>query len=106
MAEAETAGLRAGAEVGVRLRRLLLADVDAQRATPLQLVREAIVYPTEVLRAAGVPPVERDRFTVDRFPDDDYGLTPASLGALDPSLGELSVVWGAAKAVAHRRRHS
>ena len=106
LGEAEAAGRRAGEALRADLRRLLAADVDAQWATPLELVRRAVAFPTEVLRAAGVPPVERDRFTAERFPDDDYGLTPASLATVDPSLAEPSVRWGAAKAAAHRRRHT
>jgi hypothetical protein len=105
LAEADAAGRRAGEAIGTQLGALLVSDVDAQRSTPLEAVRAAVAYPTEVLRAAGVAPVERDAFTTERFPDDDYGLTPASLTAVDPSLGELSVRWGAAKAAAHRRRH-
>ena len=105
VADAEASAGRAALEVGERLRGLLAADVDAQRATPLELVRQAVRYPTGVLRAAGVPPIQRDRFATERFPDDDYGLTPASLASLDPSLGDVAVQWGAAKAAAHRRRH-
>lgn len=105
VAEAEATGKRAGEVIGAQLRALLVSDVDTQRSTPLEAVRAAVTYPTGVLRAAGVAPVERDRFTTERFPDDVYGLTPASLAAVDASLGELSVRWGAAKAAAHRRRH-
>ena len=58
-----------------------------------------------MLEAAGVPPVVRDPFAEERFPDDPYGLTPASLAAVDPALAEPALTWGAAKALAHRRRH-
>jgi hypothetical protein len=105
MAEAEAAGLRAQQEVAASLRSLLASDVDAQRSTPLEAVRGAVVFPTGVLRRAGVAPVPRDPFVVERFPDDPYGLTPASLAAMDPALGGLAITWGAAKAMAHRRRH-
>ena len=64
------AGVRAGAEVGPAVRALLASDVDDQRTTPLTLLRGAVRYPTEVLRRFGVPPVARDRFAVERFPDD------------------------------------
>ncbi|MGH9207304.1 MAG: hypothetical protein ACRD1G_12200, partial [Acidimicrobiales bacterium] len=74
-------------------------------STPLSLLRLAVRYPTEVLRRAGVPPVERDPFTESRFPSDDYDLTPASLGQIDPVLAEIGLTWGAAKAMSHRRRH-
>jgi len=105
MARAAQAGRRAQQEVAARLDALLSQDVDAQRSTPLAVVREAVSWPTGVLREALVAPVPRDGFVSERFPDDPYGLTPASLGALDPSLGELAIAWGAAKAVAHRTRH-
>ena len=105
MARAEEAAQRAQREVARALHDLLSADVDAQRSTPLAVVRAAVSYPTGVLNEAGVPPVARDRFVSERFPGDPYGLTPASLAALDPALAEPAIAWGAAKAMAHRRRH-
>lgn len=102
---AESAGARAASEIGPAVRDLLRADIDDQRTTPLSLVRSAVRYPTEVLRAAGVPPVERDTFAEAAFPDDSYDLAPASFADLDPQLGELAVRWGAAKAFEHKRRH-
>jgi hypothetical protein len=102
---ATAAGARAGAEVGAAVRALLEADPDDQRSTPLALVRGAVRYPTEVLRAAGVPPVQRDSFAERAFPDDLYDLSPASLADLDPDLAEPGLEWGAAKAFVHRRRH-
>ena len=106
LSAAARAGEEAAAEVLARLRVLLAAPADAQRATPLQVVRATVRYPTEVLVSAGVSPVERDRFETARFPDDPYGLTPASLEALDPALAEPALRWGAAKAFSHRRRHA
>ncbi len=106
MARARDAGRRAGDDVGAALRAVLARDVDDQRATPLELLRQAVSYPTEVLRAAGVEPVVRDGFTRVRFPEDPYGLSPASLGAVSPELAEPGLAWGAAKAFAHRRRHA
>jgi hypothetical protein len=103
--EARQAGGRAAADVAVRLAELLSADVDAQNSTPLGVVRAAVVYPTGVLLRAGVPAVVRDAFDEERFPDDAYGLTPASLGAVDPALVDLARAWGAAKAMAHKARH-
>lgn len=105
LAAAAAAGVRAAAAVTAGLGALAAGDVDEQRTTPLSEVRAALAPATAVLRAAGVPPVERDRFAAERFPDDDYGLVPANLAALDPALGDLQVAWGAAKAVAHRHRH-
>jgi len=104
-AEAQTAGRAAAADVAVRLQAVLGVDVDAQSTTPLEVVRAAVAHPTGVLRRAGVPPVVRDSFAETRFPDDVYGLTPATLGAVDPSLTDPARVWGAAKAMAHKARH-
>jgi hypothetical protein len=104
-ARAEQVGSEAAAEVGGELRRLLAADIDEQWTNPLTLLRRAVRYPTAVLREAGVPPIVRDRFDEEHFPDDDYGLTPSTFADVDPSLHELGLVWGAMKARAHLRRH-
>lgn len=101
----DAAAHRCRDEVGGAVRELLERDVDEQRTTPLSLLRAAVAYPTEVLAAAGVPPVARDAFAVEAFPDDPYDLTPASFADVDPSLHEPGLVWGAAKAHVHRRRH-
>jgi hypothetical protein len=106
LAAARAAGEQAVLDVGGAVRRLLEADVDDQRGNPLALLRGAVRYPTEVLRAAGAPAVDRDRFSTDRFPDDDYDLTPATWSDLDPSLVDLGIAWGAAKAFVHRQRHA
>ncbi len=47
----------------------------------------------------------RDKFSTERFPDDDYDLTPATWSDLDPSLLDLGITWGAAKAFVHKQRH-
>jgi hypothetical protein len=105
-AAAVAAGTRARAEVGPRVRALLMLDVDEQRGNPLAVVRAAVRYPTGVLRSAGVSPVVRDATAERLFPDDDYDLTPATFADLDPSLHEVGLAWGAAKAhvVLRRRR--
>jgi hypothetical protein len=105
MSAAAGAGRRAQTEVAAGLRALLETDIDAQATTPLSLLRQAVRYPSEVLRAAGVPPVRRDAFAESSFPEDDYDLAPATLADVDPDLVELGLAWGAAKAMAHRRRH-
>lgn len=102
---ADQASQRAVDEVGPAIRHLLAADVDTQRTTPLALLRAAVRYPTEVLVAAGVPAVRRDRFVEAAFPEDLYDLSPATLADVDPSLAEAGLAWGAAKAFEHRRRH-
>jgi len=108
-AEAATAGRAAATEIGPRVRALLAVDVDAQRGTPLALVRSAVRWPTAVLRAAGVPEVVRDGFAERAFPSDVYDLAPATWADLDPALHDRGLVWGAAKAhvvLARRRRRT
>jgi hypothetical protein len=90
-----------------RLRALLASDVDDQRANPLSVFRDATVGPTAILRQVGVPPVRRDRFAHERFPDDDYAIIPATWTDIDPALQEPGIAWGAWKAMtvlARRRR--
>ena len=90
------------------MRGLLALDIDEQRTTPLSLLRGAVRYPTEVLRAAGVPRVVRDEAQERLFPDDDYDLAPASFADVSPDLADVGLAWGAAKAFTHlqRRRES
>jgi hypothetical protein len=101
---AEVAAKAASDDIGGAIQRLLLADIDDQRTTPLALLRAAVRYPTAVLEAAGVPAVQRDRFAEERFPGDIYNLSPASWADFSPDLAELGIKWGAAKAFEHRRR--
>jgi hypothetical protein len=105
-AAARQAGAAAAADVGARLRALLATDVDEQRTNPLSVLRSAARYPTEVLAAAGVPPVVRGAFDERAAPDDVYGLEPATWADIDPALHDLGTAWGAAKAfvVLARRR--
>jgi hypothetical protein len=105
-AAAQVAGRRAAAEVGPLVRTLLESDIDSQRTTPLALLRSrAVRYPTEVLAAAGVPPVVRDEAAGELFPDDVYDLAPAAFADLAPELADVGLRWGAAKAFEHKRRH-
>jgi hypothetical protein len=106
MDQAREAGRRAAEEVGAAVRALVAADIDEQRTTPLALLRGGVRYPTAVLQAAGVPPVERDPIQVRLLPDDLYDLSPASFADVDPALAEPGLIWGAAKALTHRRRHA
>lgn len=104
--EAERAGERARVELVERLTELLGRDVEAQRRGPLEVLRDAVSYPSAVLRAAGIPAAERDEFEVRAFPDDVYGLVPASFADFHPDLSDPGVAWGAAKAhvIMARRR--
>ncbi len=104
LAEAERAGTAAAADVGPAVRALLTLDIDEQTTNPLSIVRPAARYPTEVLRRAGVAPVDRDATARRQFPLDDYDLTPATFADLDPDLHEPGLVWGAAKAHIHLAR--
>ncbi len=103
--EARAAGAQARVEVVGELTILLHADLDAQRTTPLAVLRAAVRFPTAVLAAAGVPPVRRDEFAERAFPADVYGLSPATWADVAPELHEPGLVWGAWKAQQHLARH-
>lgn len=98
------AGERARTEVGAAVADLLTADLDEQRTTPLTILRAAVSYPTDVLLGLGATPVERDDFARRAFPEDLFGLSPASFADVDPALQDPGIAWGAAKAFVHRQR--
>ncbi|HUF33894.1 MAG TPA: hypothetical protein VMN58_11880 [Acidimicrobiales bacterium] len=102
---AEVAGRRAADEVGAELRRMADAGPDEQPTTPLGVIRDAVRFPTAVLREAGVPGVVRDAFDERHFPHDQYGLTPRTFADVDPALHEPGLRWGAARARSHLARH-
>jgi hypothetical protein len=105
LASASAVAAPATARVVGELRALFALDPGAQRTTPLQIVRGLVAEPTGVLRAAGVPGVERDAFDERAFPDDDYDLSPRTLGDLgDQDLGPLLLAWGLSKAAVLRER--
>lgn len=104
-AEAAVAGERCAAEVSAQIAALVALDIDAQRTTPLALLRSAGRYPTAVLSAAGVPPVVRDPFDERNDPDDVYGISPATWADLGDEVRDAGIAWGAAKAHLHLRRH-
>jgi hypothetical protein len=89
-----------------RLHRLVIADIDDQPSTPLEVLRGFVPDATAFLAAHMVAPVGRDRFSWTRFPEDLYDLTPANLAALGDEVGDVSIIWGATKAFEHRKRHS
>lgn len=90
--------------------RLALAEAVAREPgidagpAPLQVLRSLVRHPTTVLLALGAPPVERDPFEQDAFPDDVYGLSPATWADVDPALHEPGIAWGAATAYLHKQR--
>jgi hypothetical protein len=102
---ARAAGAAAAARIVPDLRARCALDVDAQRATPLQVVRSAYAEPTAVLRAAGVPEVVRDEYAERGWPDDVYGLVVETFADVDAELVPWHLVWGAAKATVMRARH-
>lgn len=104
----DEAATMATAEVGPQVRDLLATDIDEQATNPLAVLRAAVRHPTAVLRGAGAVPVERDGFDRRAFPDDDYGLAPATFEDVDPALKDPGLEWGAAKAYVHlaRRRRA
>lgn len=99
-------GAQVQRDVGLAVRRLLETDIDEQRGNPLALVRRGVGPITALLRDESVPPIERDEMDERMFPDDVYGLSPASFADIDPALHEPGLRWGAAKAfVFKQRRH-
>jgi hypothetical protein len=98
LGRARAAGEDAAPGVAARLR--------AVETTPLSVMRDAVAVPAAVLRSAGAQPVERDAFSVERFPDDVYDLTPASWADVDPALVDLALMWGVETAWKHKRDHS
>lgn len=106
-AQAVAAGEAARDDVVPRLRTLVETDIDDQDANPLALLRGATAHGHRVLAEAGMPSMPRDQFARNSFPDDAYGLVPATWADIDPELHEIGITWGAAKAFlfkARRRR--
>jgi hypothetical protein len=99
------AGIQAAVAVEPPLRELLAAPIDEQRSTPLTIVRTAVQFPTAVLEALGVAPIERDPFDARAFPLDVYGISPASWGDLGSDVGEAGLRWSVNKAFLHRHLH-
>ncbi|MDH3302728.1 MAG: hypothetical protein OES24_19695 [Acidimicrobiia bacterium] len=100
-ADIDAAGRAAATDIGGRLRDLLARDIGDQWTNPLSILRAAAVYPTRILAARGIAPVERDRHARRIHPDDVYDLTPGSFADFGPEVHELGITWGAAKAHLH-----
>jgi hypothetical protein len=83
---------------------LLATDVDEQRTNPLSLFRRCVGGPNELLLRRGAAAPVIDRFAADHFPDDVFGLGPASWSDVDPALHEPGITWGAWKAMTVLRR--
>jgi hypothetical protein len=104
VAAARGAGERAARRVAAELSELLALDPAEQRATPLEIIRTAVVEPTAVLAEAGMPDVVRDPFEERAWPEDRFGLTPRTLRDLDADLAAVHFAWGVAKAAVLRAR--
>lgn len=105
-ADAQAMADEAAPGVLAELDVLLATDADAQARNPLSVLRAAVRHPTAVLTSHGVSAPTRDDFAVRNFPDDVYGLSPATFADVDVSLQEPGLIWGAwkAKTVLDRRR--
>lgn len=103
--ELEQAIERSVDEVDRSLAALVDADIDEQSTTPLSILRDATRPVSELLRSWGVDPPERERWRREHFPDDRYDLVPAAFADVGPRVNDAGLRWGAAKALAHRRRH-
>ena len=98
------AGRKAAGRVANELAALFALDPDVQRATPLEVVRGAVVELTAVLAAAGLPDVVRDEFEERAFPHDRFGLVPRSFRDVDVDVAAVHFAWGVAKAAVLRAR--
>jgi len=98
---ADAGARRAARELGA----LLATEALGQRVTPLQILRRATTEVTAVLADAGVPAVVRDEREERVAPDDRYELAPRAFADLDPELGPVQLVWGAAKAAVLQAAH-
>ena len=104
-ADAGAAAEGAATRVTRELEAFFAQDVEAQRTTPLVIVRSLRVEATEVLRQAGIPEIERDPYDERAFPDDIYGIVPKSMTELgDEDLGGALLAWGLGKARVLRDR--
>ncbi len=103
-AEAVVAAEAARADAVPRMRALLGTDIDQQRGNPLEVLRSTTRHAHDALARIGVPSVVRDDFSHRSFPGDAYDLMPATWSDVDPSLHELGLTWGAAKAYVHKAR--
>jgi hypothetical protein len=102
--QVQAVGSQVRDEVGDAVRRLLATDLDDQRTNPLNIIRHGVDGPTRLLRSLGVAPIARDEFDERMFPEDVYGLAPASFVDVDPALHEPGLRWGAAKAYVFQQR--
>ena len=80
------------------LAELLAQPFSEQDRSPLEVLQEAMRFPTEELEAAGVESVVRDMTESVALPGDRYGLAPASSQELGEEAWRAHLAWGVAKA--------
>lgn len=90
--------------VDERLRELVDTDIDRQKSTPLEIFREAVRFPVEVLHTMGAGSVHRGDMARWAFPNDPFGITPGNLSDIGPEVHEAGILWGASKAALHLER--
>lgn len=101
----DAAALEDAVQSGARMLAASLAEWSAvpapsQRATPMELFREALAPATQAMLALGVAPATRDQPSMRTVPGDVFDLAPASAQDLgDPVWGTM-VAWGIARAEA------
>jgi hypothetical protein len=105
--EVATAAQEVTTTVTSELAALFEQEVDQQATTPLSILRGAPVrVVTEVLERRGVPAIERDAGAIALHPDDPYDVTPGGFVDLSEEVHQAGLMWGAAKAHLHLRRHA
>ena len=82
--------------VNTELRALLASDIDGQRATPLQVIRQGMAPLTSALVAAGATPAPG----VTATPEDPLGLGPHAFADISDTVGEAGLAWGCSQGVA------
>ena len=87
------------------LNELLATDPEQQRTNPLTVFRRATAPITALLTELGRPPASRDEFEQRSFPDDIYGLYPATWSDISEAMVEPGLEWGAWKAAVIITRH-
>ena len=104
--DARAVGVTVASNLSPRLIELLSSDIDDQRQSPLALVRRHMYPLTAHLAELRASPAVRDPYDEEAFPADVFALGPKAWSDLGDDVSDAGLRWGAAKAMAHRRRHS
>lgn len=98
--EIETAIERGRASLVAAFASWQEASPERQRASPLEMFREALAAPTAAAVALGTPPPDRDDAQERALPGDVLDLTPATSRDLGDEAWGAHVAWGIARAEA------